>query len=646
MLDYVRIDMAEMGGRICGWCQRRLSRDVAYYKEERARPKKIHHLLWQANKRISIGNVLYIILRTLMNLTFPFIMLLVDVVLLSGFLYVSFLNRNLPFAGRVKILRTMLLVSLLGLFAIPFPAAAPYLLEAIALMNSGCILVAVYLLWRKRSPKARRYDASWLEGYVQRLELELVERRSIEKELAFMAAVAERDPNCVVEMDAEGAIGYRNPATDTAFPDLETLGPKHPILAGLQEVREILKRDGKTHLRRPLRYDDHVYEQHVTWSPEGHKLRLYMTDVTEWKRLDQLKTDLLNTVSHEFRSPLAGILGSISMVTNGLVGAVTEEQRQVLGIVNSSATRLNRLINDLLDISKIEAGLFGLHPAEIDLAELVENVALSFAPVGRERNIDVKARLPIRPLMALVDGDKITQVLTNLTNNALKFTEKGRIEISLDAKEDEILCVVEDTGLGIPPEQMHRVFGKFQQLGSSVRGEKGTGLGLSLCKSLVELHKGKIGVDSQPGRGSRFYFTLPRLTAQSVFDDSLQQLYEQAAVAGRCLSAFILHLEEAPGVSAWTGKVELAKKLEAMVWKHLRTESDVALREGSKVYALIESLNKAETKTLIEKIIADLIPVATEAGALDRVVVRAQYTSLPDDGTTLEGLKERLTTKP
>jgi signal transduction histidine kinase len=576
------------------------------------------------------------------TLTLTFALLLINSALLLGFLCLAFLPVNLSFAKRVRLLRWILLFGLLVL-----AAASPlrHFAEAQAAVAClGVFVLGMTALLICRTPQAtkKQRDPVWLEGYVTKLESELTERRGIERELAFMASIAERDPNCVIELGALGELGYRNPAADSTFPDLKTLGSRHPIFAGFSDVMELIHREGKTTFRRPVRYADRVYEQQITWSAESQKLGLYMTDVTEWKRLDQLKTDLLNTVSHEFRTPLSSILAAVKMVNEQMLGPVNDDQKRVLSMASESTLRLNRLINDLLDISKVEAGKLDLRRDVVDVADLVEKVAASFEPMAKERGLVIKVDIQARPVRLIADSDKITQVLTNLANNALKFTEKGEVRFVLRADDKEVRLSVEDTGKGIAEEQLHRVFGKFQQLGKSVRGEKGTGLGLSLCKSLVELHQGKIWVESQLHQGSQFIFTIPRMTVQNIFDGTLERLYEESAAAGRCLSAFILQLQEAEGVDHFENKEPLAAALEARIRKEVKSDMDLVLRDQTRLYFILNGIDKMQAKSVMESLVTDFIPVAAEAGALDQLVLRAQFTSLPDDGTILEGLQAKL----
>src|SRR5688500_3402686 len=155
----------------------------------------------------------------------------------------------------------------------------------------------------------------------------------------------------------------------------------------------------------------------------------------------------------------------------------------MLGQTLTNLTRLNRMINTLSDVSQIEAGKLELESSRIDLGELVRGVASSDAPLARERGMGLAAIVGAGPTEATVERDKICEVLNNPIHNALKFTRQGRVEIAARRQADEICCSVTDTGSGIPPEMLPKVFGKFQQFGGPAAGrEKGSGLGLSLCK--------------------------------------------------------------------------------------------------------------------------------------------------------------------
>ena len=248
---------------------------------------------------------------------------------------------------------------------------------------------------------------------------------------------------------------------------------------------------------------------------KGEKLGLVMTirDITAEKEVDRMKTEFISTVSHELRTPLSITREGISLVLDKIPGKINKKQDKILSIAKGNIDRLARIISSLLDISKIESGKVELKRGLVNIKRLIEQVASSFEPKAKEKGLELKVRLPQEEIEAYAEGDKIIEVFTNLLGNALKFTEKGYIEVSVKELEDEIECTVKDTGIGLAMDDLPKVFGKFQQFGRiDSEGEKGTGLGLSISKGIVEAHHGKIRVESTLGEGSKFIFTLPKYT--------------------------------------------------------------------------------------------------------------------------------------
>ncbi len=229
------------------------------------------------------------------------------------------------------------------------------------------------------------------------------------------------------------------------------------------------------------------------------------------KKLDELKTQFLSAVSHELRTPLTITKEGINLVLDKIPGDTNKKQEEVLVMAKNNIDRLSRIINDLLDISKIEAGKEELKKEVVDLAHIIKDVASFFKPAAFKKGVDIKADTPDKRVDIFADPDKITQVFTNLVGNALKFTQEGCVTISVKSKSDLIECYVSDTGIGVSEEGLLRMFDKFKQLGNSATNtEKGTGLGLSIAKSIVELHDGSIWAEAAPKKGTRVVFVLPK----------------------------------------------------------------------------------------------------------------------------------------
>jgi PAS domain S-box-containing protein len=229
------------------------------------------------------------------------------------------------------------------------------------------------------------------------------------------------------------------------------------------------------------------------------------------KELDKMKSDFVSNVSHELRTPLTAIKGSVDNMLDGITGDLNEKQSRYLTRIKSNSDRLTRLINDLLDLSRIEAGI-NLKPKNLPLATVAREVVETLRPVAAEKLITIEVASPDNSLTAWADPDRISQVLMNLLGNAIKFTPThGTVTLSLEKNGNEWVKVsVADSGPGIPSEEANRIFDKFYQISHPERRKAmGTGLGLPIAKALVEMHGGKIWVESESGRGSTFSFTLP-----------------------------------------------------------------------------------------------------------------------------------------
>ncbi|HEU4369650.1 MAG TPA: ATP-binding protein [Methylomirabilota bacterium] len=230
----------------------------------------------------------------------------------------------------------------------------------------------------------------------------------------------------------------------------------------------------------------------------------------ELERTSRAKSEFLANMSHELRTPMNAILGFTEMLRDGLYGEVPRELEEPLADIQTNGRHLLGLINDVLDLSKIEAGRMDLMLEEYAVPDVVESVRGSLRSLAVERGLEFSTRVPAEVPVAYGDAKRIRQCLLNLAGNALKFTAQGRVEIGVEHRGDELVYRVTDTGIGIPKEELERVFDEFRQVDAAVtRAAGGTGLGLSITKKFIELHGGRIWVESEPGAGSTFWFTVP-----------------------------------------------------------------------------------------------------------------------------------------
>jgi CheY-like chemotaxis protein len=219
--------------------------------------------------------------------------------------------------------------------------------------------------------------------------------------------------------------------------------------------------------------------------------------------VDEIKTRFFTNISHEFRTPLTLILGPAKQLSEQLKDEVAKTKAD---LIHRSAKNLNRLVDELLDISKIESGEMKLKACPLNLLKIVKESALSFSSLAERKRITFNINSTVGELITYVDKNKVDKILSNVLSNAFKFTpEMGRVEVGIDgnAKFAEISII--DTGIGIPQNQLDKIFDRFYQVdGSHTREHEGTGIGLALTKELVELHKGRIEVESKEGKGSKF----------------------------------------------------------------------------------------------------------------------------------------------
>ncbi|MCK5213748.1 MAG: HAMP domain-containing protein [Candidatus Omnitrophica bacterium] len=235
----------------------------------------------------------------------------------------------------------------------------------------------------------------------------------------------------------------------------------------------------------------------------------------ELKRFDELKSEFVSMVSHELRTPMAIIKGSISQLLDETEDA-KEDTRELLDISLRNVNRLSNLINNLLDLSKIEAGKVELRREPTDIVQVVKEVCHGFEPQARQKGLAVKSRFNKEKIVINVDKDKIIQVMLNLIGNSMKFVETGHVEVAVEEQDSQIVCHIIDTGKGISRNDLEKVFDKFKQFGRKTGpGTKGTGLGLSISKGLVELHGGRVWVDSELNKGTTFSFSLPKAVIEN-----------------------------------------------------------------------------------------------------------------------------------
>ena len=336
-----------------------------------------------------------------------------------------------------------------------------------------------------------------------------VAKVALEKSKQGFFNIVDKSIDGIIVTDHNGIVCFSNPSAERIFRirNNEFIGKSFgmPVIAGQMKEINIIRQNGQIGIGE-------MCSSQTEWNGRDASLVL-VRDISERKKAEEalkeavkVKSDFTGMVSHELRTPLASIKEGVSVVLDKITGEINEEQRKYLGIVKDNVDRLNRLITAILDFQTLESGKMEFKLEDSDLNELVKGIKDTMMPLSRKKGLVFELELCDNLPQAKLDRDKIIQVLTNLVNNSFKFTEKGSITISTSRGSNFIQVTVKDTGIGIKEENMQKLFHKFTQLERKVGG---TGLGLSICEKIIEAHKGKIWAESEFGKGTVFYFTLP-----------------------------------------------------------------------------------------------------------------------------------------
>lgn len=391
--------------------------------------------------------------------------------------------------------------------------------------------------------------------------------------------------------------------------------------------------------------------------------------------VDQTKSDFISLVSHELRTPLTSMKNVVSNTLHGVTGAINDKLKRYLLMMNEDIDRLSRLINNLLDISRIEAGKTELKKSLVDIDALARRAISSLKPQADEKKIKLEIISPPDLEDLYVDADKLSQVFTNLIGNAIKFTpEEGEIVVAIEDKDNEIQCGVRDTGVGIPETELTKIFDKFHQVDRiDGPGTKGTGLGLPITRELIKMHNGKIWAESPPaarlpawqgragesGKGSTFFFALPKTDTETVFREYLNNGLAQAKKEGTSMSLMVLTLanfDELKNKYKAKGIIRILREIEGIITKTVSSPVYLVHRHHKGEIPIVILKTGREEILSLEKKLKKAIKAHefTLDGKSLQIEVNFGMASYPEDGEAdhqlikkLEtSLKERKTYKP
>ena len=429
----------------------------------------------------------------------------------------------------------------------------------------------------------------------------------------------------------------------------------------IDSALEAMKRGASDYLMKPLNLDELIIRIRKVLEERQRFVRLKdFADKLEkanqeLRKIDAMKSEFVSVASHELRTPLAAIKNSVQLMLSGKTGEINENQTKFLSMAERNINRLTNILNDLLNLSKIESGKIELKFEDIELKGIIELTASSLRIQADGKSIQIEVEVPEQIPAVYGDPEKIEQILTNIIGNSIKFTaEGGKILITAKLLSPEkeggprhtVAVYVKDTGIGIPPEHLEPIFEKFHQVeGSLHRSVSGTGLGLAITKGLVEAHQGKIWVESEVGKGSTFTFTLPISEGERRephFRFILDKEFQRAQENDTPLTLFLIKvLDEGREV-----KEALLDQLEEKIKQCLCRKADILLRrEKEKILAALCEANLTGAQVIRQRIEEDVQKHPSE-GQGAPVLIKVGTATYPEEALSKAELfrlaKERL----
>ncbi|WP_300158199.1 ATP-binding protein [Solidesulfovibrio sp.] len=381
--------------------------------------------------------------------------------------------------------------------------------------------------------RAMQSMASQLSQLVSDLTRDVADAtRGLQSSLAHTRAIIDNLADGLLVLDADGLVTLHNPALLAMFgrlggePDGRPAAESFP--RELADLAEAARKEGRLAVAEVGLAEGGTGKAVATAVRLAGEARevviILVRDVTVEKEVDRMKTEFISTVSHELRTPLTSVLGFAKIIRRKFGDAVApalaeakpatwraaQQIRENLDIIVAEGQRLTELVDDVLDIAKMESGRCEWDMAPLSLADAAGHAVRAVQGLARDKGLTLACELPPSLPRIVGDRDRLVQVFVNLVGNAVKFTASGGVRIEARVEGPEIVVAVRDTGCGIAPDDLERIFEKFKQAGDTLTEKpKGTGLGLPICRQIVERHGGRIWAENAPGRGSVFYFTLP-----------------------------------------------------------------------------------------------------------------------------------------
>lgn len=384
----------------------------------------------------------------------------------------------------------------------------------------------------------------------------------------------------------------------------------------------------------------------LAWQGNSFALFGLFHDVTRRKEYEDLKDEFISTVSHELRTPLTVVREGVAQIQDGLFGEIPGDQKTLLDMVIQNIDRLGRIIEELLDVSKLEAGQVRLQRSLCNVVSVVKEVVREFESLVRKKGLEIRMECEKEKIEIYIDREKIIQVLNNLINNSLKFTQQGSIKVSVREMSDFVECKVEDTGKGIPPKDLSKAFDNFSQFGREMGpGDRGTGLGLPICKKLIELHHGRVVIDSSPIKGTSVTFLLPKYVQRDFFRETIEEAMKKCQNDGQPLSVIIFDVVGFDVLKKTLGsrKAErIVGRMESLINKALRRTADIAIKDTKAILVLLPETYKESAYIVLGRLSQLLEDYLAGERKSPKIEIRGSVACFPEEAADLEKILKKI----
>jgi PAS domain S-box-containing protein len=361
------------------------------------------------------------------------------------------------------------------------------------------------------------------------------------------------------------------------------------------------------------------------------------------RRFNDLKDEFISMASHELRTPLSIISGAVKLLIDEIPGKIVSGQKEILGMAVNNLNRLARIVDSLLNISKIESGKIELYRTDADISRLIAETVIEYSPLAEERHINLSCQLPVHPVILYADADRIKEIIVNLLSNSIKFTPQGgSINVCCEDRNDDVLIFVKDTGRGVAKNDVPRMFEKFMQFNRKVGpGEKGTGLGLAICKGLVTLHNGKIWAESDTGSGMKISFTIPRLSAEHIFTESVDNAVKSSLKTGG--GATVILVSTKPLIQMDSPQMQaVLKDISEVLERNLRRNAlNTVIQGTNEVLVVLGNCDIAGAASVCQRLTQAIEGHLADKDLGSKLNLLIGYAVYPDDGQAGQSLIEK-----